>query len=253
MEVSIIAPVYRNADTLVELHRRLVLAIEKVTPSFEVIFVDDACPQGSFAILESLCCQDDRVCVIALETNHGQNTAVLAGLRVAQGKRVVILDADLQDPPEAIPQLLAEMDKGFPIVFAGRRGPYEAPQRLLTSRVFKFLLRLISGLPKDAGIFVAIQSDVVQSLLQLYAPQPFIVAMIGCLGIPMTSLPVARASRLMGKSAYSPWKRLKTGILAVWWAILWKYGVIPRKKAGRMPKIAVKSRLGTRFREPLEE
>jgi len=166
---------------------------------------------------------------------------------------VVILDADLQDPPEEIPRLLAEMDKGFLIVFAGRRGNYETSQRLITSRIYKFMLSLILGLPKDAGLFVAIHSEVVQSLLNLYAPHPFIVAMIGCLGLPMTSIPVARLPRQIGQSAYSSWMRFRTGIQAVWWAILWKNDYIPRKKAGRMPEIAIKSRLGASFQEVLEE
>ena len=247
MQLSVIIPVYRNADTLVELHRRITQILEGLGSSYEIIFVNDACPKGSWGVLEDLCREDTHVCAIALEKNYGQNTAVLVGLTNALGERAVIMDADLQDPPEAIPRLLTEMEKGFPVVFAGRRGKYEPLHRLLTSKVFKYLLHLICGLPTDAGIYVAISAEGVQRLLCLYAPKPFIVAMIGCSGLAMTSIPVVRTNRSSGESAYSSWKRLETGLLAVLWALLWKYWFNPRQVQPLKGVISIKKRLGARF------
>lgn len=251
MQLSIIVPVYRNTDTLVELHRRITQTLEGLISTYEIIFVDDGCPEGSWLILEKLCHEDGRVCALALEKNYGQNTAVLVGLKFTNGECTVILDADLQDPPEEIPRLLAEMEKGYQVVFAGRRGKYEPLHRLLTSKVFKYLLHLICGLPPDAGIYVAISNEGVRRLLRLYAPRPFIVAMIGCSGLKMTSIPVVRAYRSAGESAYSSWKRLETGLLAVLWALLWKYWFIPRRFGPLERETLVRKRLGARFQTPI--
>ncbi len=108
-QISIVVPVYKNADTLYELHRRLVAAVGQVSDGYEILFVDDACPCGSLAVLRSLAQEDPRVGVLALASNMGQNQAVLTGLAYARGRVAVVLDADLQDPPEAIPTLLSNL------------------------------------------------------------------------------------------------------------------------------------------------
>jgi glycosyltransferase involved in cell wall biosynthesis len=222
-QVSAIIPVYRNAATLLELHQRLSLVLQSSRQTYEILFIDDACPEDSLNTLEQLAGADAHVGVIALQRNHGQQQAVLQGLACANGQSAVILDADLQDPPEAIPNLLEQLSHGYSIAFAGRRGQYEATHRLLTSRLFKTLLHWVTGVPRDAGIFMALDRQAIDRMLTFYAPQPFIVAMAGCSGLPMTSIPVERSARPRGESAYSSWKRLKTGMLAVYWAVRWKY------------------------------
>jgi len=247
LHVSIVVPVYRNADMLRELYRRLRGTLEPQQLSFDVIFVDDACPTGSLPVLESLARSDPRVTVLALERNVGQHRAVLAGLAYARGDWAVVMDADLQDPPEAIPPLLAKGQEGFAAVFAGRRGWYESPLRLLTSRLFKGLLHLLTGTPADAGIFVAMSRLMVKRLLTVGGPHPMIVAMIGCTGLPMVSIPVARAQRQTGSSAYTSWGRLKSGWRAITWVLDWKWRTA-RHAPGRgtdMPPI--KAYLGARF------
>lgn len=218
-EISIVVPVYRNAETLDELYRRLRHVLEDRRLSYEILFVDDACPGGSLAVLEELARRDPQVAVLALERNVGQHRAVLAGLAHARGKWVAVMDGDLQDPPEAIPALLARGQAGFAAVFAGRRGRYESPFRLLTSRLFKGLLYLLCGVPADAGLFVVMNRQMVERLLAFGARQPFVVAMIGCSGLPLTSIPVARAQRPSGSSTYSFWGRSKTGFLAIAWVL----------------------------------
>jgi polyisoprenyl-phosphate glycosyltransferase len=220
-EISIVIPVYRNAGTLVELYHRLCHSLKR-QQSFEVLFVDDSCPEGSLAIMKRLSLQDPRVIAVALERNVGQHRAVLIGLSLARGKRVVVMDADLQDPPEEIPRLLEQMNDGFAAVFAGRRGRYESPGRLFTSRLFKRILHLLCDVPADAGIFVAMDQPLVDRLVQMNPSMPFLVAMIGCSEMRTTSVPVMRAPRTVGSSAITPWKRLKSGLLAVLWVLLWR-------------------------------
>ncbi len=222
VNVSVVVPVYRNVDTLSELYRRLCQTLESLVSVFEVIFVDDACPDGSMAVLESLAQNDPRVGVLVLERNVGQQRAVLAGLAHALGEWIVIMDADLQDPPEVIPALLAKGQDGFAAVFAGRRGKYESSSRLLCSRLFKGLLHLLTGVPADAGIFVAFNRLMLGRILAMGGRNPHVVAMIGCARLPLTSIPVIRAQRPSGNSAYTFKGRLKSGWRAIGWVLSWK-------------------------------
>ena len=248
--LSIVMPVYRNAATLRELHSRLSRAMRTQRLDYELIFVNDACPENSLAVLIELAQSDPQTAVVALERNVGQQRAVMAGLRLARGASVVVMDADLQDPPEAIPGLLRELQSGYAAVFAGRRGAYESPFRLLTSRVFKRMQSWLSGVPPDAGLFVVMRRDMVERLLAFDAPRPFLVPMIGCTGLPLASTPVLRAARPSGVSAYSTWKRLKIACLSLGWTVVW------RLRAGRgTPRAGgalVKTYFGTRFHESAE-
>jgi glycosyltransferase involved in cell wall biosynthesis len=218
-EVSVVVPVYRNRQTLRELHRRLAAALEG--RSHQLVFVDDACPEGSRALLEELAAEDPLVDVVHLERNRGQHRAVLAGLEVADARRVVVLDADLQDPPEAIPALLRRLGKegeGPAAVFAGRRGRYESRFRLLTSKVFKWALHVVAGVPPDAGLFVAMDRRMVEALLSYREARPFLVGMMGLSGLPLDSIPVERRPRTAGQSAYRFRDRAATGTAALVWA-----------------------------------
>ena len=229
-DISIVIPVYRNAPTLVELTRRLIKTMAQTGQDFEIIFVDDHSPDESLQILRSLAQADSRISALILSENVGQNKALLIGLNWARGNQVACLDADLQDPPEALLDLLAISTKGFPVVFAGRCGQYETADRLFTSRIFKNLMHVICGIPSDAGSYVLMHTSIAHQLTSLYAPVPYLVGMIGCLGNPMASIPVKRSTREQGNSAYSSLKRFKIGINAVWWVFAWKYWYVPQLK-----------------------
>ncbi|MBI5379526.1 MAG: glycosyltransferase family 2 protein [Nitrospirae bacterium] len=249
-EVSVVIPVYRNADTLSALYQRVRQALETHGLTDEVVFVDDACPANSLAVLSELAGSDSRVAVLALASNVGQHRAVLAGLSHARGERVVILDADLQDPPEAIPDLLAKMQEGFAAVFAGRRGWYESPARLLTSHLFKWLLHKASGVPADAGLFVAMNRTMAERLLASEAPRPFLVAQMGFTGLLLASIPVARTRRPGGGSAYSFRARLMIGVRALLWAISHGRRMSRQENGPRAHQAPVKAYIGARFSHP---
>ena len=215
--ISVVVPVYQNRETLYALFNRLHQVLQSKGFSYEIIFVNDASPDDLLVILEKLARENSQVGVLDLERNIGQNQAVLVGLRYARGTCVVIMDADLQDPPEAIPDLVDKLQEGTAAVFAGRRGQYESPFRLFTSRLFKKLLQLLCGIPEDAGIFVAMNRHIVKCLLGFNTTRPSIVAMIGCTQLPLVSIPVVRAQRPSGISAYSFWRRFKAGLLTIAW------------------------------------
>ena len=246
-QVSVVVPVYRNAATVQELHRRLRRVLQTQGLEYELIFVEDACPDGSLEPLIALAEEDPRVGVLSLARNVGQHRAVLAGLAHARGRKIVVMDADLQDPPEAIPVLLARLGDGYSAAFAGKHGEYEPPARLLTGRAFKALLQLLCGVPADAGMYFAIDRRMAEQLLAFHAPAPYLVAMIGCAGLPLASAPVRRARRPSGRSAYNTWKRLKIGVTAIAWTLAWKW--LPGARRASQPRAGVplKAAYGVRF------
>lgn len=222
--VSVVVPVYRNAATLRELHARLSEALSDLG-SHELIFVNDGCDGGSGAVLRELAEADQTTVVVDLGVNRGQHSAVFAGLERSRGEWTVVLDADLQDPPEAIPLLIAA-SAGIDAVFAGRRGGYESRLRLVTGKAYRRLLHLVAGTEIDAGAYVALSRRMVARLLEMHSltsgRAPALVAMIGCTGLETVSLPVTRARRPEGSSAYTAARRVRSGLQALTWTTAWK-------------------------------
>jgi glycosyltransferase involved in cell wall biosynthesis len=219
IDLSVVVPVYRNAATIRALHRRIVEVLEGEELAFEVLYVDDASPDDSPTVLAKLASLDRRASAIHLPENGGQNRAVLAGVAHARGPWIAVMDADLQDPPEAIPALLEAARAGHDAVFAGRRGEYESRGRLLTSRVFKRVIGRLSGVPSDAGLYVVFNRRTADALLAIGARSPYVVAMIGKTGARSTSVPVAREPRRDGSSAYTSRRRIAVGAAALWCAL----------------------------------
>lgn len=214
-DISAVVPVYKNRDTVSELARRLAAALEKAGLGFEIIFVDDGCPGGSGPVLKQLAEEDGRISVLTLSRNVGQHKAVLVGMTRARGRAVAILDADLQDPPEAVLRLWNELQRSpAAAVFAGRRGQYESRVRLLSSWLYKRSLAAVTSLPRDAGIFVLMARPLVDELLRTKVLLPAIVAMIGCSALPKVSIPVNRAARSTGHSSYSSLGRWRSALAA---------------------------------------
>jgi glycosyltransferase involved in cell wall biosynthesis len=218
--LSVVIPVYRNAVTLEPLYARLCRAIASLTECYDIMFVNDACPEGSSEILKRIALQDDKVSVIHLAYNVGQHQAIVVGLAYAVGDIVAVMDADLQDPPEALPSLVAALltahDVG--VVFAGRRGRYESGVRLATSFAFKTLLRWFGKVPRDAGSFCVMRRQIVERILALPSVPPYLLTLLSLCDTRMMSLPVIRQARPIwaGTSAYSEWKRLRVALQALW-------------------------------------
>jgi glycosyltransferase involved in cell wall biosynthesis len=229
-DISVVVPVYRNADTVSALRDRLRQVLDAERMTSEIVFVNDACPADSLVALRELAARDATVRVLSLDRNVGQHRAVLTGLAEARGRHVVVMDADLQDPPEAVPQMRRTLMRGYDAVFAGRRGRYESTGRLVTSRVFKTLLRLASGVPRDAGMYIVMTRRMVERLLAQPVKRPYVVAMIGRSGLPTTSVPVRRSPRPAGHSSYTSRMRLRNGCLALWVAVSRKW---PKWRAAR--------------------
>lgn len=208
-EVSVIVPVYGNASTLRELVARIAGAM---AVPFEIVFVNDASPDDSAAVLTQLSAR-----VITHERNRGQNAAVLTGFAHARAGTFVVLDGDLQDPPEAIPELLRRKEEsGAAIAFASRIGDYAGGGRMFTSRLYKRILSRLASVPPGAGLFVALDREVAMRVAAM-APVPSIVAALGLLKVKTIAVPVARAMR--DGSAYSGFARLRLAFRTLAWVL----------------------------------
>jgi glycosyltransferase involved in cell wall biosynthesis len=219
VRVAVVVPVYGNAATLAPLVARLAAALGD--HDWSVRLVIDASPDDSAGVAARLAAGNPRVRVTVLERNVGQHRALEHGLaQEPDAEAWVCLDADLQDPPEAAPHLLdriAEVDA----VFAGRRGGYESRRRLLTGRAHRALLAHLTGLPPDAGAFLALSPHARDVVLQRRAPS--LVAAIGAARLPVVSVPVARARRPVGDSAWTTRARLRQSGRTLRWAVARRY------------------------------
>lgn len=214
-DLSVIVPVYRNATTVRTLAEQVIAVLSGLGLSHEIVFVNDASPDDSAARLAELERDHPVVRTINLPVNIGQHAAVLHGLAAARGAWCAIMDADLQDRPASLAVLWEARAPGIEAVFAGRRGHYESRGRLLTSRLFKWVLHRMTGIPADAGIFVLLSRSLVDRLVAFPTRVPWVQAMIGCLGARTCSVPVVRDPRPDGESSYSALARLRTALRAL--------------------------------------
>ncbi len=213
--VAVVVPVYRNAVTLPALVDRLGVAL--ADRDWRVRLVVDGCPAGSADVARSLA--GPRVGVTVLSVNGGQHAALRRGLAdEPDADAWVCLDADLQDPPEAVPLLLDRLAAGdVEAVFAGRRGAYESWLRRVTGGLHRRVAARLTGLPPDAGAFLALGPAVRAAVLA--SGSPSVVLAVGVARQPVTSVPVARAVRPEGRSAWTVRARLGQSVRSLGWAL----------------------------------
>lgn len=214
--VALVTPVFGNEATLADLVGRVAVALRPRPWSLR--FVVDASPDASLAVARRLAAADPRLSVTALTANVGQHRALAQGLRdQASASAWVCLDADLQDPPEAVPRLLERLEEGdVAAVFGGRRGRYQGRLRTATGRLHRSVLSGLTGLPPGCGAFVALGPAARAAILELGGPS--IVAAVGVAGLPVASVPVERARRPVGPSAWSARTRLRQSAATLVWA-----------------------------------
>ncbi len=210
--LTVIVPVYNNASTLISLYKQIRQVLNQAHISFELLFVDDAGPDDSLSILSDMVNVYPEVSLVSMAHNVGQHAAVLHGLRFAKGRCCIVMDADLQDPSQALVQLMRTRSPHYQAIFAGRRGIYQSRSSMFTSRCYKTLIAYLTGIPRNAGIFVLMERPMVEALLEMPVRIPWINIMIGLSKLPLCSIPVTRNHREHGLSAYSGLGRLRSAI-----------------------------------------
>jgi polyisoprenyl-phosphate glycosyltransferase len=212
---SFVLPVHNEQETLAELYRRLAATAEGLDGDVELIFVDDGSTDESFRLLSDLHAQDPRVKVIRLSRNFGHQLAITAGTDRATGDAVVIMDADLQDPPELVPELIARWREGFEVVYAVREaregdGPIKRRARELA---YRFLRRLAAiDVPVDAGDFRLVDRKALDAFRSLRENNRYIRGMFAWVGFDQTGVVHRRPDRFAGKTKYSWGRLVKLGV-----------------------------------------
>ena len=213
MLLSVVVPVYGCADCLVALRESLAKSLASVTDSYELIFVDDRSKDNAWAVLQGLCKDDARVRAFRLSRNFGQHAAISAGLAMARGSRAVVMDCDLQDPPDLIPTLYAKADEGFDIVLA-RRLARPSWGRLVLSRVYSRLMKLFFGVEMsgDFANLSVISRRVVDAYLSMGDLDRHYILILQWLGFDHTTIEFQQPERHAGRSSYTLGALIRLGM-----------------------------------------
>jgi len=214
-ELSIIIPIYNEEGNIAHLYQRLVAVMHSIDVSYEFVFVNDGSADQSMQLIQALSQSDDRVKYIDLSRNFGHQIAVSAGLDFACGNAVVIIDADLQDPPELINELYASWKAGYDVVYATRnKRKGESALKLFTAGIFYRLLRVLTSIeiPVDTGDFRLIDRKVVDALKNMPEKNKFLRGQIAWIGFNQTHVNYDRDERQYGKTGYTYRKMFRLAI-----------------------------------------
>lgn len=203
-ELSVVVPVYKCHGCLRELHRRLSESLAWIRGEVELIFVEDRGGDGSWELLCELAREDGRVKAFRLSRNFGQHAAITAGLAQATGRWAVVMDCDLQDPPEEIRRLYAKAAEGFDVVLARRKQKSLSLSRRIFGRVYFRLMNTFAGASIDGsyGSFSLISRKVVDAFLAFRDRDRHYLLILFWLGFETASIEYEHASRPVGKSSY---------------------------------------------------
>jgi glycosyltransferase involved in cell wall biosynthesis len=197
-EVSVVCPVYNEHDVLAEFHRRLSAALDGAGVAAEVIYTDNASTDHSLDVLRALAARDPRVRVVALSRNFGKQRSLTAGIDHARGDAVVLIDADLQDPPELLPEMIRLWRGGHDMVYGlrSRRAGEPVVRRGLTKVFYRLIARMSdTPLPRDVGDFRLMDRRVVDALRNMREENRYLPGMVAWLGFRQCALPYERQGR----------------------------------------------------------
>jgi dolichol-phosphate mannosyltransferase len=203
--VSVVVPVYEEENNLLALHSRLTSVLAQAEPEYEIIFVNDGSRDKSGEVLQAVAEQDPRVLVIELARNFGHQVAISAGLDYARGRAVIIMDADLQDPPEVLPQFIAKWREGHAVVYAIRERRKEGWPKRAAYAIFYRLLRRIANIqiPLDSGDFCIMDRRVVDILVSMPERNRFVRGIRSWIGLDQVGLTYERHARYAGRPKYT--------------------------------------------------
>ncbi len=214
-ELSVVIPAFNEQDNVEPMAERLVAALEGVVDGLEVLFVDDGSSDATWERVAALARRDPRVRGIRFARNFGHQAAVTAGVDAARGTAVVIIDADLQDPPEVIPELVARWREGYEVVYAQREDREgETAFKKATAAAFYRILRAITNvdIPVDTGDFRLMGPDALAAFRALPERNRFIRGLVSWVGFPQAAVRYQRHARHAGETKYPLRKMVRFAI-----------------------------------------
>ena len=214
MKISVVVPCYKEEEVIAALHSR-VSAVCSQYDGHEIVLVDDGSPDETWLRIRELSERDEHVLGVRLSRNHGHQLALSAGLAHATGDRILVIDADLQDPPELLPKMMEIMDAGADVVYGQRRSRQGIPawKRLAYKAYYKLLAQLAgSEIPPDTGDFRLITRRIALLLTEMPEQYRFIRGMVSWLGFNQQPLLYDREARQAGESNYTLRKLVRLGL-----------------------------------------
>lgn len=205
IHISIVSPVYRAENIVEELVKQVKESVSTITDDFEIILVNDYSPDNSWMKITEECAKDTRVKGINLSRNFGQHYAITAGLNYAKGDWVVVMDCDLQDRPDEIPNLYKKAQEGYDSVFAQRTERKHSFLKQFLSRIFYTLFSYLTETKQDPSVanFGIYKRCVVDAILNMNDQIRFFPTMVQWVGFRKLYLPVNHAERFEGKTSYN--------------------------------------------------
>jgi polyisoprenyl-phosphate glycosyltransferase len=217
--VSVVVPCFNEEEVLAETVRRLTAAcIAAVGADYEIVFVDDGSRDQTWPLLQAFAAADAHLVAVSLSRNFGHQLALSAGLQLCRGERILMIDADLQDPPELLAPMLAAMDQGADVVY-GQRTERQGETAFKTgsaSLFYRLLNRLTDvDIPENVGDFRLVTRPVLDALLALPEQHRFVRGLVAWLGFRQVAFPYARAERFAGVTKYPLRKMLRLAVDAI--------------------------------------
>ncbi len=210
--ISVVIPVFNEEDNLRELGDRLMRTLSAMDRTFEIIFVDDGSTDRSWQLLSDLNRQyPQQIRALQFHRNFGQHQAIFAGFQAARGQVMVTLDADLQNPPEEIPRLVAKLEEGYDTVGGWRENRRDSVFRKFPSMLVNYVMSRVTGVKlRDYGCMLrAYRREVIDSINQCHESSSFIPALANLFSQKVAEIPVGHAERERGQSKYSLFKLLR--------------------------------------------
>ena len=209
LRLSAVIACYKDGQAIPHMYQRLVSVFQSLKVDYEIIFVNDASPDNSDRVLQDICRQDDHVIAIEHSRNFGSQSAFLSGMAISTGDAVILLDGDLQDPPELIPAFFEQWEKGFEVVYGHRERRVATPVQNLFYKLFYRVFRWLAyiPIPVDAGDFSLMDRKVVQQLLALPETDPVPARTAGLGGFPSDQRDVHTAGTDVRKKHELNWRR----------------------------------------------
>ncbi|MEE2691087.1 MAG: glycosyltransferase family 2 protein [Pseudomonadota bacterium] len=216
--LSIVCPAYNEADGLADFHRAVRKAMAALGQPYEVVFVNDGSRDGTLALMQELRVRHSNTAIVDLSRNFGKEIALTAGLDAARGDAVVVIDADLQDPPELIGALIEGWREGYDVVYAQRRERHgETWLKKATARVFYRLMKHLGpvSLPENVGDFRLMSRKAVDAVCALRERHRFMKGVFAWVGFPSKAVLYDRAPRAAGSTKWNYWKLWRLSLEAI--------------------------------------
>lgn len=204
-DLSIVVPVYRCADTLELLHQQLVDSLSSRSITWELVLVNDCCPENSWEVITKLVGDNNNVRGLDLSRNFGQHAAITAGLSKVSGKRVVVMDGDLQDQPKEIPKLLSKAEEGYEVVLAKRVNRKDKFIKRIFSKLFYSVLSFLTGQYHNAEVanFGCYDKKVINAVLSMGDMSRSFPLFVHWAGFKTIEIEVEHARREIGETSYT--------------------------------------------------